>query len=71
MREAIKDYLRHLGLRRKYSQHTVAAYARDLVEFEAFVRDYHGQDRARLCSVDRLAGPRPRLTASWLPLKAF
>ena len=60
MLEAIKDYLRHLALRRKYSPHTVAAYGRDLKEFEDFIRDYQGEDRVRLDSIDRLT------VRSWL-----
>jgi integrase/recombinase XerC len=60
MLEAIKDYLRHLALRRKYSPHTVAAYGRDLREFEDFIRDYQGEDRVRLDSIDRLT------VRSWL-----
>lgn len=60
MLEAIKDYLRHLALRRKYSPHTVAAYGRDLREFEDFIRDYQGEDRVCLDSIDRLT------VRSWL-----
>lgn len=60
MLEAVKDYLRHLALRRKYSPHTVAAYGRDLKEFEDFIRDYQGEDRVRLDSIDRLT------VRSWL-----
>jgi integrase/recombinase XerC len=60
MLEGIKDYLRHLALRRKYSPHTVAAYGRDLREFEDFIKDYQGEDRVRLDSIDRLT------VRSWL-----
>lgn len=60
MLEEIKEYLRHLALRRNYSPHTVAAYGRDLREFESFIKDYQSEDRVRLDSIDRLT------VRSWL-----
>ncbi|MFC1537221.1 tyrosine recombinase XerC [Gemmatimonadota bacterium] len=54
MKEQIKEYLRHLSLRRNYSSHTTAAYRRDLTEFEEFVNSYQGTGNASLESVDRL-----------------
>ena len=52
--EQIAEYLKHLALRRKYSPHTVAAYARDLAEFLAFLREYLGTDRVSDKRLDRL-----------------
>jgi integrase/recombinase XerC len=55
MEEKIKEYLRHLALRRNYSPHTVAAYGRDLAEFHAFLKDYLGAAEVNPESLDRLA----------------
>ncbi|MBN2287865.1 MAG: tyrosine recombinase XerC [Candidatus Glassbacteria bacterium] len=60
MQEMIKEYLRHLSLRRRYSPHTVAAYGRDLAEFEGFIREYGGGGPAQPGSIDRLT------VRSWL-----
>ena len=60
MLEEIRQYLRHLSLRRYYSPHTVEAYGRDLAEFGGFVKDYLGTDRVSLDSIDRLT------VRSWL-----
>ena len=60
MLEGIKEYLRHLALRRNYSPHTVEAYRRDLAGFEVFIKDYRSEDRVRLDSIDRLT------VRSWL-----
>ncbi len=54
MQTKIKEFLRHLSLRRNYSQHTVAAYGRDLAEFCAFLADYRGEERADIRRLDRL-----------------
>ncbi|HUU26571.1 MAG TPA: tyrosine-type recombinase/integrase [archaeon] len=67
MEERIKDYLRHLSLRRKYSPHTVAAYGRDLAEFHAFLKDYSGTDNLRPENADRLA---IRSYLAWLARKS-
>jgi len=60
MRDKTKEYLRHLSLRRNYSPHTVAAYGRDLVEFDAFIKDYRGENIVCPDSIDRLT------VRSWL-----
>ena len=40
MDKTIRDYLRYISLERRYSTHTVEAYAKDLQQFESFLRDY-------------------------------
>lgn len=54
MKEKIAEYIRQLGLRRKYSAHTVGAYGRDLAEFCAFVAEYTGLEDPDPRSADRL-----------------
>lgn len=54
MQTRIEEFLRHLSLRRNYSQHTVAAYGRDLAEFCAFLADYRGEGRVDISRIDRL-----------------
>ncbi|MEA1997112.1 MAG: site-specific integrase, partial [Gemmatimonadota bacterium] len=62
----MKEYLKHLALRRNYSPHTVAAYGRDLAEFHAFLKDYLGKPRVGLKDLDRLA---VRSYLAWLARK--
>jgi len=49
----VKEFIRHLSLRRKYSAHTVDAYGRDLAEFCAFVREYTGTAEPDPAGIDR------------------
>jgi site-specific recombinase XerD len=50
----LEKYLRHLAGRRNYSQHTVAAYGRDLREFIAFLEDYRCAGDPAPGSIDKL-----------------
>lgn len=49
------DFLRHSADERNLSPLTVAAYARDLAEFEAFLTTYLGSSEWRWIDIDRLA----------------
>lgn len=47
MKQYLAKYLRHLAGRRNYSEHTVAAYGRDLREFITFLEEYRGSGDPR------------------------
>ncbi len=51
----ITEYVRHLADGRQLSPHTVAAYRRDLEEFQAFLDRYFGDPTWTWGGVDRLA----------------
>jgi len=51
----IAEFIRHLADGRQLSPHTVAAYRRDLTEFEAFLARYYGGEEWTWGGVDRLA----------------
>jgi integrase/recombinase XerC len=51
---AVEDYLRVLTHERQLSEHTVAAYRRDLRDLAAFLTDYLGTPDWEWASVDRL-----------------
>ena len=51
----IAEFIRHLADGRQLSPHTVAAYRRDLTEFEAFLARYYGGQEWTWGGVDRLA----------------
>jgi integrase/recombinase XerC len=55
VRPEIADFLRHLGVERNDSPHTVKAYARDVQGFAAFLDGYYGRDGWSWAGVDRLA----------------
>ncbi len=51
----IAQYIRHLADGRQLSPHTVAAYRRDLAEFEAFLARYYGEEEWSWGGIDRHA----------------
>jgi len=51
----VEGFLRHLSDERQLSPHTVAAYARDLGELEAFLSEYLGRTSWAWQDADRLA----------------
>jgi integrase/recombinase XerC len=52
---AVQDFLRNISDGRQLSQHTVAAYRRDLKEFAAFLDQYYAGDGWTWSGIDRLA----------------
>ena len=55
MRLEIADFLRHLGVERNDSPHTVKAYGRDVEGFATFLDGYYGGTAWKWAGVDRLA----------------
>lgn len=44
MHRHIREYIKHIKLERRYSNHTVDAYQTDLIQFEYFLRDFFNRD---------------------------
>jgi tyrosine recombinase XerC len=44
MHRHIREYIKHIKLERRYSNHTVDAYQTDLIQFEYFLRDFFKKD---------------------------
>jgi integrase/recombinase XerC len=55
VRPEIADFLRHLGVERNDSPHTVKAYGRDVQGFAVFLDGYYGKGGWSWAGVDRLA----------------
>jgi integrase/recombinase XerC len=55
VKSEIADFLRHLGVERNDSPHTVKAYGRDVESFAAFLDRFYGGEAWKWAGVDRLA----------------
>ena len=53
MHRYVREFIRHIKLERRYSEHTVEAYQHDLEQFETFLKKYYQTDTANWNLVKR------------------
>ncbi|HDT12291.1 MAG TPA: tyrosine recombinase XerC, partial [Candidatus Marinimicrobia bacterium] len=52
--ECLNNFLTYLHEIRGYSENTLEAYCRDLMQFRDYCRDYYGKDEINVTQIDKL-----------------